>query len=64
MSQGVLFSVNQGTVENIPNLFARNERVVSIFDTDQGPMAVIMVWCNYCRQYRNRLGGAGYTLSQ
>ena len=40
---GRLFSVNQGTVENIPNLFARNERVVSIFDTDHGPMAVIMV---------------------
>ncbi|MGO0305462.1 archaetidylserine decarboxylase [Endozoicomonas acroporae] len=40
---GRLFSVNQGTVENIPNLFARNERVVSIFDTEYGPMAVIMV---------------------
>lgn len=40
---GRLFSVNQGTVENIPNLFARNERVVSIFDTEHGPMAVIMV---------------------
>ena len=40
---GRLFSVNQGTVENIPRLFARNERVVSIFDTEQGPMAVIMV---------------------
>ena len=40
---GRLFSVNQGTVENIPRLFARNERVVSIFDTEHGPMAVIMV---------------------
>lgn len=40
---GRLFSVNQGTVENIPNLFARNERVVAIFDTEHGPMAVIMV---------------------
>ncbi|WOG28519.1 archaetidylserine decarboxylase [Endozoicomonas sp. 8E] len=40
---GRLFSVNQGTVENIPNLFARNERVVAIFDTERGPMAVIMV---------------------
>nr|WP_306800410.1 archaetidylserine decarboxylase [Endozoicomonas sp. YOMI1] len=40
---GRLFSVNQGTVENIPNLFARNERVVSIFDTQYGPIAVIMV---------------------
>lgn len=40
---GRLFSVNQATVEHVPNLFARNERVVSIFDTEQGPMAVIMV---------------------
>ena len=40
---GRLFSVNQGTVENIPNLFARNERVISIFDTKYGPMAVILV---------------------
>ena len=40
---GRLFSVNQGTVENIPRLFARNERVVSIFDTERGPMAVILV---------------------
>ncbi|WP_252178149.1 archaetidylserine decarboxylase [Endozoicomonas sp. 4G] len=40
---GRLFSVNQNTVENIPNLFARNERVVAIFDTERGPMAVIMV---------------------
>lgn len=40
---GRLFSVNKGTVENVPGLFARNERVVSIFDTEHGPMAVIMV---------------------
>lgn len=40
---GRLFSVNQATVETIPNLFARNERVISIFDTQFGPMAVIMV---------------------
>lgn len=40
---GRLFSVNQASVENIPNLFARNERVVSIFDTQYGSMAVIMV---------------------
>ncbi|MGB0360468.1 MAG: archaetidylserine decarboxylase [Endozoicomonas sp.] len=40
---GRLFSVNQSTVDNIPRLFARNERVISIFDTQYGPMAVIMV---------------------
>ncbi|MCL6415624.1 archaetidylserine decarboxylase [Aestuariirhabdus sp. Z084] len=40
---GQLFSVNQATAENIPRLFARNERVVAIFDTEQGPMAMILV---------------------
>lgn len=40
---GKLFSVNQTTSENIPELFARNERVVCIFETEVGPMAVILV---------------------
>ena len=40
---GRLFSVNQTTAENVPRLFARNERAVCIFDTDKGPMAVILV---------------------
>ncbi|WP_244267422.1 archaetidylserine decarboxylase, partial [Sodalis-like endosymbiont of Proechinophthirus fluctus] len=30
-------------VANIPNLFARNERVICLFDTDFGPMAQILV---------------------
>lgn len=40
---GKLYSVNQTTGENIPELFAINERVVCIFDTEIGPMAVILV---------------------
>jgi phosphatidylserine decarboxylase len=40
---GDLFSVNPLTAQNVPNLFARNERVVSIFDTEFGPMAQILV---------------------
>ncbi|PMH42126.1 phosphatidylserine decarboxylase [Vibrio sp. 10N.286.49.B3] len=40
---GDLFSVNPLTAENVPNLFARNERVVSIFDTEFGPMAQVLV---------------------
>lgn len=40
---GDLFSVNTTTAENVPNLFARNERVVCMFDTDIGPMAVVLV---------------------
>lgn len=40
---GKLFSVNPKTLQKIPNVFARNERVVNIFDTTIGPAAVILV---------------------
>ncbi|MDK8463720.1 archaetidylserine decarboxylase [Marinobacter sp. SS13-12] len=40
---GKLFSVNPTTAENVPNLFARNERVACIFDTAAGPMAFVLV---------------------
>lgn len=40
---GSLFSVNTVTAANIPDLFARNERLVCLFDTDFGRAAVVMV---------------------
>jgi len=40
---GDLFSVNPLTANNVPNLFSRNERVVAIFDTKSGPMAMVLV---------------------
>lgn len=40
---GQLFSVNQQTAHTVPNLFARNERLVCLFETAAGPMAVILV---------------------
>jgi len=40
---GRLFSVNPATTENVDGLFARNERVVAIFDTDYGAMAMVLV---------------------
>ena len=40
---GDLFSVNPLTAQNVPNLFARNERVVAIFDTAMGPLAMVLV---------------------
>jgi phosphatidylserine decarboxylase len=40
---GKLFSVNQLTSERVDQLFAKNERLVCIFDTDHGPMAVVLV---------------------
>lgn len=40
---GRLFSVAAHTVRTVPRLFARNERLVAIFDTDAGPMAMVLV---------------------
>ena len=40
---GRLFSVGPDAVRNVPGLFARNERLVCHFDTDFGPMAMVMV---------------------
>jgi len=40
---GRLFSVNKATTDAIPDLFGRNERVISIFATEHGKMAVILV---------------------
>jgi phosphatidylserine decarboxylase len=40
---GRLFSVAPHTVRVIPNLFTRNERLVTLFDTDDGPFAMILV---------------------
>lgn len=40
---GRLFSVSPLTVNQIPRLFARNERMVAHFETEHGPMAMVMV---------------------
>lgn len=40
---GELFSVNPLTAENVPGLFARNERVIAFFDTPVGKMAMVLV---------------------
>lgn len=40
---GALFSVNTETADNIPRLFTRNERVICLFETHSGPMAVVFV---------------------
>ncbi|WP_404409971.1 archaetidylserine decarboxylase [Pseudidiomarina marina] len=40
---GDLYSVNPLTVANVPNLFARNERVVAIFEADFGQFAMVLV---------------------
>lgn len=40
---GELFSVNPTTARGIPGLFARNERVVCVFENAQGPFVMVLV---------------------
>ncbi len=40
---GQLFSVNQITAQTVPHLFARNERLICLFDTGIGTIAVVLV---------------------
>ena len=40
---GELFSVNPTTARGVPGLFARNERVVCVFEGDRGPWALVLV---------------------
>ncbi|MFO1394944.1 MAG: archaetidylserine decarboxylase [Steroidobacteraceae bacterium] len=40
---GALYSVNAATARAVPGLFARNERVVCEFDTEIGPVAMVLV---------------------
>jgi phosphatidylserine decarboxylase len=40
---GKLFAVNSHTVRVVDSVFARNERVINLFNTDIGPMAIVMV---------------------
>ena len=39
---GRAFSVSPGTVRELPGVFARNERVISIFETEHGPLALAL----------------------
>ena len=40
---GDLFSVNPATAQSVPGLFARNERVVCVFDSERGPFVLTLV---------------------
>ena len=40
---GELFSVNPTTARGVPGLFARNERVVCVFESSRGPFVLILV---------------------
>ena len=40
---GDLFSVNPTTARGVPGLFARNERVVCVFEGEHGPFVLVLV---------------------
>jgi phosphatidylserine decarboxylase len=40
---GALFSVNPTTARGVPGLFARNERVVCVFESAFGPFVLVLV---------------------
>jgi phosphatidylserine decarboxylase len=40
---GQLFSVSPASARGIPRLFARNERVICVFETAMGPLAMILI---------------------
>ena len=40
---GALFSVNPTTARGVPGLFARNERVVCVFESERGPFVLTLV---------------------
>jgi len=40
---GALFSVNPTTARGVPGLFARNERVVCVFESAHGPFVLVLV---------------------
>lgn len=54
---GELFSVNPLTAQNVPNLFARNERVVAIFDTKAGELAMALVGATIVASIETTWGG-------
>lgn len=54
---GEVFSVNPRNAKYIPELFARNERVVSIFETVVGKMAVVMVGATIVRSISTSWAG-------
>jgi len=54
---GRLFSVNPVTTRQVPRLFARNERIVCLFETPFGPMAVILVGAIFVSSMETVWGG-------
>jgi len=54
---GKLFAVNAHTVRVVKNLFTSNERVISLFETGSGPMALIMIGAIFVGSMETVWGG-------
>ncbi len=54
---GDLFSVNAATTAQVDGLFARNERLVCVFDTACGPVAVVLVGAMIVGSIATTFGG-------
>lgn len=54
---GRLFSVAPDYTESVPRLFARNERVACIFETDAGPMGMVLVGAIFVGSIETVWGG-------
>lgn len=54
---GDLFSVNPFLAQHIPNLFARNERVICLFDTEFGSMVQILVGATITASIKTKWAG-------
>ena len=54
---GELYSVNPFLAQHIPNLFARNERVICVFDTAFGKMVQILVGATITASIRTTWAG-------
>jgi len=56
---GRLFSVSANTTLAVPRLFARNERMVAMLETEHGPVAVVMVAAMLVAGIETVWGGPG-----
>ncbi|MEM7481699.1 MAG: archaetidylserine decarboxylase [Acidobacteriota bacterium] len=54
---GRLWAVNPATARAVPRLFARNERLAAIFETEAGPMALVMVGAIFVSAVETVWGG-------
>ena len=61
---GELFSVNETTAHQVPRLFARNERLVTVFDTPRGPMAMVLVGAMIVAGIETVWGGQALPMSR